>query len=165
MRLTSPSHEIMFVQDPQEVLKQIELAGRTCYRSEDSITPESAKVFTRKILDSGHHSVIEHVSITVRFICDRGITHELVRHRLASYSQESTRYANYSTASRRNQQNDTVKSSLDNRSWPDCRHRGNRCLLHDNSAGNPSAHPPATRTCKQCRRGQSRYKKQNYDRR
>lgn len=97
MRLTSPSHEIMFVQDPQEVLKQIELAGRTCYRSEDRITPESAKVFTRKILDSGHHSVIEHISITVRFICDRGITHELVRHRLASYTQESTRYANYTT--------------------------------------------------------------------
>jgi len=78
------------------ILKFIELAGRTCYKSENKITAGSAASFVRRILDSGHHSVIEHVSITVRFICDRGVSHELVRHRLASYSQESTRYANYS---------------------------------------------------------------------
>jgi thymidylate synthase (FAD) len=57
--------------------------------------PSSHKL-VRRILDSGHLSVIEHASITVRFICDRGVTHELVRHRLAAYSQESTRYCNYS---------------------------------------------------------------------
>ncbi len=80
----------------QTVLKRIETAGRTCYKSEDLITENSAVDFVERILKSGHHSVIEHTNITVRFICDRGITHELVRHRLASYSQESTRYANYS---------------------------------------------------------------------
>lgn len=96
MRIISPSHEILSSIDGDSILKRIELAGRTCYKSEDRITVDSAKVFVKRILSAGHHSVIEHVNITVRFICDRGITHELVRHRLASYSQESTRYANYS---------------------------------------------------------------------
>lgn len=96
MKIIAPSHEILYMSDGESVLKQIELAGRTCYKSEDRITPDSAKKFVKRILDSGHHSVIEHINITVRFICDRGVTHELVRHRLASYSQESTRYANYS---------------------------------------------------------------------
>lgn len=82
--------------DGEYILKLIELAGRTCYKSEDHITVDSAKGFVKQILDSGHHSVIEHINIMVRFICDRGVTHELVRHRLASFSQESTRYANYS---------------------------------------------------------------------
>ncbi len=82
--------------DGAEILKCIELAGRTCYKSEDSITADSAAGFVGRIIRSGHHSVIEHMSITVRFICDRGVSHELVRHRLAAYSQESTRYANYS---------------------------------------------------------------------
>ena len=96
MRIIEPSHEILFLPDGEVVLKNLELAGRTCYKSEDRITPDSAKGFIKGILKSGHHSVIEHAAITVRFICDRGVTHELVRHRLASYSQESTRYANYS---------------------------------------------------------------------
>jgi thymidylate synthase (FAD) len=82
--------------DGETMLKHIELAGRTCYKSEDKITADSAAEFVRRVLRSGHHSVIEHMNITVRFICDRGVTHELVRHRLAAYSQESTRYANYS---------------------------------------------------------------------
>ena len=59
------------------------------------MTPETAEPFIARIVKSGHESVIEHASATVRFVCDRGVTHELVRHRLASYSQESTRYANY----------------------------------------------------------------------
>lgn len=75
--------------------RKVEEAGRTCYRSEANITDNSASEFIKKIADSGHHSVLEHVSISVRFITDRGITHELVRHRLAAYSQESTRYCNY----------------------------------------------------------------------
>lgn len=91
-----PSHEIIFMPDEKLALKHIELAGRTCYKSEDRITDNSSSSFVKKILEAGHHSVIEHMIITVRFICDRGVTHELVRHRLASYSQESTRYANYS---------------------------------------------------------------------
>lgn len=96
MKIISPSHEILFMPDTDIILKKIELAGRTCYKSEDKITPESASGFVKGIVRSGHHSVIEHMNITVRFICDRGVTHELVRHRLAAYSQESTRYANYS---------------------------------------------------------------------
>ena len=96
MIVIPPSHEILYMPDGEFILKQIELAGRTCYKSEDRITADSAKTFVKRLIDSGHHSVIEHVNITVRFMCDRGVTHELVRHRLASYSQESTRYANYS---------------------------------------------------------------------
>lgn len=77
------------------MLRLIEHAGRTCYKSEKRITDDSAFEFVRKIIQTGHHSVLEHVNITVKFVTDRGVTHELVRHRLASYSQESTRYCNY----------------------------------------------------------------------
>jgi thymidylate synthase (FAD) len=73
----------------------IEKIGRICYKSEDRITYDSAEKFIRNIIKSGHESVIEHEKISVRFICDRGVTHEIVRHRIASYSQESTRYCNY----------------------------------------------------------------------
>lgn len=96
MKIINPSHEILSRIDGKEILKRIELAGRTCYKSEDKINESTSEVFVNNILRSGHHSVIEHINITVKFICDRGVTHELVRHRLASYSQESTRYANYS---------------------------------------------------------------------
>ena len=77
------------------MLKRIERAGRVCYKSEDRITEDSAIKFVKNILKSGHESVIEHEKITVRIICDRGVSHEIVRHRIASYSQESTRYCNY----------------------------------------------------------------------
>lgn len=81
--------------DRVKILKSLEKAGRTCYKSEAHITEDSASKFIRMLVKKGHESVIEHEKITVRFICDRGVTHELVRHRLASYSQESTRYVNY----------------------------------------------------------------------
>lgn len=81
--------------DGLEILKKLERAGRTCYKSEDRITDDSAKKFVAGILKSQHLSVIEHQSITVRIITDRGVTHELVRHRICSFSQESTRYVNY----------------------------------------------------------------------
>lgn len=80
----------------EDLLKKIEKAGRTCYKSEEKITADSAKDFLKRILASGHESVIEHEKVSVRVICDRGVTHEIVRHRIASYSQESTRYCNYS---------------------------------------------------------------------
>ena len=80
----------------ERVMANIEEYGRTCYKSEDHITNESADDFVRRILRKGHESVIEHEKLTARIICDRGVSHELVRHRLASYSQESTRYCNYS---------------------------------------------------------------------
>ena len=95
MRVIDPGYEIMHLPEGKFILSHLELAGRTCYKSEDKITESSAATLLKALIRSGHDSVLEHVSITIRFICDRGITHELVRHRLASFSQESTRYANY----------------------------------------------------------------------
>ena len=96
MRIIKPSYEILDVIDPEQVMKKLELAGRVCYKSEGKIKEGSAERFLRNIIKNGHESVIEHFSFSVRFICDRGVSHEIVRHRLASYSQESTRYCNYS---------------------------------------------------------------------
>ena len=96
MRVIKPGFIIESKIDGDEILKHIEKAGRTAYKSEDKITAESAKKFIAKIMNFKHESVIEHYSVTVRVICDRGVTHEIVRHRLASYTQESTRYVNYS---------------------------------------------------------------------
>ena len=76
--------------------RNIEAAGRTCYKSEDKITPESSRKFIRGLIKRGHEAMIEHASMTVKFTVDRGVSHELVRHRLASFAQESTRYCNYS---------------------------------------------------------------------
>jgi thymidylate synthase (FAD) len=95
MKIIRPSFEVMPV-NGEEILKNIERAGRTCYKSEDKINADSARKFVAGIIKSGHESVIEHEKVTVRIICDRGVTHEIVRHRIASYSQESTRYCNYS---------------------------------------------------------------------
>lgn len=95
MKIVTTSFEIIHLEDGEQILRRIESAGRTCYKSEAKITPSSSRDFVRKIIERGHHSVIEHASCTVRIVCDRGISHEIVRHRLASYSQESTRYANY----------------------------------------------------------------------
>lgn len=95
MRIVEPEVEILDNINGDEILRKIERAGRVCYKSEDKITNESAKIFIQNLLASGHESVIEHEKISVRIICDRGVTHEIVRHRIASYSQESTRYCNY----------------------------------------------------------------------
>ena len=95
MKIINASHSIETPIDGAEILKRIEKAGRTCYKSEDRITEESAENFVRMLIERGHESVLEHGSVTVRFICDRGISHEIVRHRLASYSQESQRYVRY----------------------------------------------------------------------
>lgn len=96
MQLISPSVEIMTPLDGGEILRHIERCGRVCYKSEGKIAPGSAERFGRGLIRRGHESVLEHFSFTVKFICDRGVTHEIVRHRIASYSQESTRYCNYS---------------------------------------------------------------------
>lgn len=95
MQIIEQSHKILTPINKEEIYKLIELAGRTAYKSEDKITPESAKKFISSILKRGHESVIEHFNITVKFITDRGVTHEIVRHRLCSFTQESTRYCNY----------------------------------------------------------------------
>lgn len=95
MRIIKQSHEILTMLDGDGILMDLERAGRTCYQSISIITPETAREFVKKIIKNGHESVLEHHNITVRFITNRGVTHELVRHRLASYSQESTRYCDY----------------------------------------------------------------------
>ena len=95
MKIINASYHIETRIDGAEILKRIEKAGRTCYKSEDRITAESAENFVLKLIEHGHESVLEHESITVRFICDRGVSHEIVRHRLASFSQESQRYVRY----------------------------------------------------------------------
>lgn len=95
MTIINPSIEILNTPDYGAMLRKIERIGRVCYKSEDKISDNSAEGFIRGIIKRGHESVIEHESITVKVICDRGVTHEIVRHRIASYSQESTRYCNY----------------------------------------------------------------------
>lgn len=95
MRIIEPSIEILTPIDGEAILKMLEAVGRTCYKSEDKIQEGSAEKFISNIVKRGHEAVIEHYNITVKFICDRGVTHEIVRHRLASYCQESTRYCNY----------------------------------------------------------------------
>jgi len=86
-------HEVLSIW-PQDPLSLLEFAGRTCYQSECKSSTKGD--FIKKILANQHESVIEHGGATVLLVTDRGVTHELVRHRLASYSQESTRYCNYS---------------------------------------------------------------------
>lgn len=97
MKIINASYEIINKEkiNSVEILKEIEIVGRTCYKSESNITEDSAKNFVKMLIDRGHEAMIEHNSISVRFICDRGVSHELVRHRLASFGQESTRYCNY----------------------------------------------------------------------
>ena len=95
MKIIEPHVELINAPDYKTLLTTIEAAGRTCYKSEDKITDGSAEKFVRGIIKRGHEAVIEHGSLTVRFICDRGVSHEIVRHRLAAFCQESTRYCNY----------------------------------------------------------------------
>lgn len=93
MRVVRQSVELEWATPEPELV--IERAGRTCYKSEDKITEGSATKFVQMVLTRGHESVIEHASASFRIVCDRGVSHEIVRHRLASYSQESTRYCDY----------------------------------------------------------------------
>jgi len=94
MKIIKPEVELLSITQDAEQL--IERAGRTCYKSEGAITETSAPKFVDKIKNQlKHHSVLEHASATIKFVTDRGVTHEMVRHRLAAYSQESTRYCNY----------------------------------------------------------------------
>lgn len=96
MKIINPSVKLEDNINSEVILKKLERIGRTCYKSEQNITEDSAERFVKTIIKNGHESVLEHESISVRVICDRGVSHEIVRHRIASYSQESTRYCNYS---------------------------------------------------------------------
>ena len=95
MKITFADVQILTPIDRSAILKHIELCGRVCYKSEHKITEDSAEKFLSNIIARGHEAVLEHYSITAKFICDRGVSHEIVRHRLASYCQESIRYCNY----------------------------------------------------------------------
>ena len=95
MKIIKPSYEILSPINREEILKSIEIAGRVCYKSEDRITKDSSSKFVEMLIKRGHEAMIEHVSLTVKFVCDRGVSHEIVRHRIASYAQESTRYCDY----------------------------------------------------------------------
>lgn len=100
MRIIEPSYEILteISESGIKELQHIEKIGRVCYKSEDKITEdgESAKKFVKMLIERGHEAMIEHSSLSVKFTVDRGVSHELVRHRIASFAQESTRYCNYS---------------------------------------------------------------------
>ena len=100
MKIIKAGYEIMTALSTGGIaeLKFIEQVGRTCYKSEDKITEdgESAKRFVKMLIEKGHEAMLEHSILTVRFIVDRGISHEIVRHRIASFAQESTRYCDYS---------------------------------------------------------------------
>ena len=96
MKIINAGYEIITPMNRDIILKRIEEIGRVCYKSEDLITSDSASKFVNMLVKRGHEAMIEHCSISVKFICDRGVSHEIVRHRIASYAQESTRYCNYS---------------------------------------------------------------------
>jgi thymidylate synthase (FAD) len=110
----------------------VERAGRTCYKSEDKIDPmENGSVFTKNIIKRNHLAMVEFASMTVLFVTDRGVSHELVRHRLCSFAQESTRYCNYKTGisfvrpSTFNDWPDETKQS-----WESCMLNSELCYIH-----------------------------------
>ena len=94
MQLIDPKIEVENV-DGKQIMKNIERACRTCYRSEGKITEESYKTLLKNCITRGHESVLEHEKITVRMTCDVGVYKDLTRHRIAAFSIESTRYCNY----------------------------------------------------------------------
>jgi thymidylate synthase (FAD) len=94
MHIVKPSVELIWITPDPE--KAIEFGARVCYKSEDKYDPSRTPAFLDKIIHQYHHeSVVEHAAACFHIVCDRGVSHELVRHRLASFSQESTRYCNY----------------------------------------------------------------------
>lgn len=95
MRIIEAGYEILDTLNGEEILKKIEKVARVCYKSEDKITEGSAEKMVRALIKSNHLAMLEHFSFSVKFIVDRGISHEIVRHRVASFAQESTRYCNY----------------------------------------------------------------------
>ncbi len=95
MKIVKASVRIPEDQLDRKILKRLERCARICYKSEDKMQSTSSESFIRSIMKSGHESVIEHEKITLMMVTDRGVTHEVVRHRIGSYSQESTRYCNY----------------------------------------------------------------------
>ena len=96
MKIIEPGVELVNPVSEKTAMLHLEMCGRVCYKSEDKTSEDSAETFLRGIIKRGHEAVLEHINATIKFTCDRGVSHELVRHRMASYCQESTRYCNYS---------------------------------------------------------------------
>lgn len=95
MKIIDAGFQILSHIDGNQILKDLEYIARTCYKSEERITDCSAEKMVKSLLSRGHEAMLEHHSFSVKFIVDRGVSHEIVRHRLASFAQESTRYCNY----------------------------------------------------------------------
>ncbi len=95
MQIVEPSHQILDEINGEAILRKIEQIGRLCYKSEDRIAAGTAPRFVQMLIDHEHEAMIEHAGFSVHFVTDRGVSHELVRHRPASFAQESTRYCNY----------------------------------------------------------------------
>lgn len=95
MQVVSAGYEILDTLNGEEILKKLERIARVCYKSEDKIREGTAYCMVRALIERGHEAMLEHYSFSVKFIVDRGVSHELVRHRVASFAQESTRYCNY----------------------------------------------------------------------
>ena len=95
MQIVKAGYEILDPLNGEEILKKIERVARVCYKSEDKITYGSAEKIVRSLIKRGHEAMLEHFSLSVKFTVDRGVSHEIVRHRVASFAQESTRYCNY----------------------------------------------------------------------
>lgn len=94
MNIIKASYEIM--QYPDNLLENIEKAARTCFKSEKKIYPGSAEKMVKMLIKRGHHAMLEFGGwIHVKFYVNRGVTHEMVRHRPTSFAQESTRYCDY----------------------------------------------------------------------
>lgn len=96
MKIIKATAQLINPPSYKAILDTVETAGRICYKSESINTMASSENFIRNIIKRGHEAVIEHAAATIKFTCDRGVSHEIVRHRMASYCQESTRYCNYS---------------------------------------------------------------------
>lgn len=95
MQIVQAGYEILDPLNGEEILKKIERVARVCYKSEDLIGEGTAERMVRALIKGGHEAMLEHFSFSVKFIVDRGVSHEIVRHRMASFAQESTRYCNY----------------------------------------------------------------------
>ena len=96
-KIVKPKFQILSHLNERSILRHLERCGRTCYKSEDKITDDSCYKFIKMLLSRGHESVIEHYNISIKFVCSRALSHQLVRHRLCSFSEQSQRYCNFET--------------------------------------------------------------------
>ena len=92
MKIINPYYQIITPLNGEEILKSVESVARVCYKSEDKVTNDSSYRMCANLIARGHEAMLEHINFSVKFVCDRGVSHELVRHRMASFAQESQRY-------------------------------------------------------------------------